>query len=285
MVLGKILGALIGFALGITIHSTAGGLVLAALGAFVGHLYDSLHRPVEDELFDHEAASLREPEPEPAPRRPVAPPPLLPDELTPPPRTRPEIARAQFASHLCELFVEVARADGEVVGEEVRVVKQFFADDLGFGEGELETVRRSLKAAIARPADLDRTTARARRELSPAERQLLLHALYELALADGRLQRSESDAIKRVARGLEVPPDELRAIAELHLGEGRSHYARLGLDPDCSDDAIRSAFRRLASTHHPDKVAHLGPEAVEQASRRFSELKDSYEELRRLRGL
>jgi DnaJ like chaperone protein len=48
---------------------------------------------------------------------------------------------------------------------------------------------------------------------------------------------------------------------------------------------VKRAFRQLAAAHHPDKVAHLGPGAVDQANRRFREIRDAYEEIRRLRGL
>lgn len=285
MVLGKFLGALIGFALGLGLHSVAAGVLLAVFGAFLGHMYDSAHapppEPLPPELTGHDDVRPRAREP--APRALVGA-----DEDTPDFKSRPEleaVARAQFARRLCELFVEVARADGEVVGEEVRVVRQFFEEDLQFAPSELDLVRKSLKAAIADPEPLDQVVARARQELSGAERQLLLNALYELALADGNIKRSESEAIKRVARGLELDEEELRSIAALHLGHGHSHYAALGLNAECSDEELRSAFRRLASTHHPDKVAHLGPRATELASRRFQEIKDAYEELRRIRGL
>jgi DnaJ like chaperone protein len=51
-----------------------------------------------------------------------------------------------------------------------------------------------------------------------------------------------------------------------------------------SDADVKRAFRQSRLHHHPDRVAHLGQGAIEQASRRFQKIRESYEEIRRLRG-
>ena len=77
--------------------------------------------------------------------------------------------------------------------------------------------------------------------------------------------------------------EEFRSVTARHFGDGQVHYARLGLTPEASDADVKRAFRQLAATHHPDRVANLGKGAVEQASRRFQEIRESYEEILRLR--
>ncbi|MFY0523831.1 DnaJ domain-containing protein [Archangium gephyra] len=113
---------------------------------------------------------------------------------------------------------------------------------------------------------------------------LLLDALYGLALVDGHLQRAEQDTLRRVSQGLGLSEEEFRSVTARHFGDGQVHYARLGLTPEASDADVKRAFRQLAATHHPDRVANLGKGAVEQASRRFQEIRESYEEILRLRG-
>ena len=75
-------------------------------------------------------------------------------------------ARAHFARHVCALFADVARADGDVVRDEVRVVRAFFQQDLRFSPEELELVRVSLKDALANPSDLGRRSTSAGRSWS-----------------------------------------------------------------------------------------------------------------------
>ena len=123
------------------------------------------------------------------------------------------------------------------------------------------------------------------RALADPTRRALLDALFELTLVDGALQRSEREALRRAARGLGISEEDEQAIAVRHLGEGDAHYALLGLTPEATDAEVKRAFRQLAAQFHPDKAAHVGRQAAEQAARRFQEIRDAYEEIRRLRGL
>ncbi|MFP2929117.1 TerB family tellurite resistance protein [Pyxidicoccus sp. 3LG] len=191
----------------------------------------------------------------------------------------------ELVSDICAVFIEVARADGDVRREEVREVRRYFEKALGYGPESLYTVRSHLKAFLARPPALGPALDTCQAQMPSDERCRLLESLYALALADGNLQRSEREVLGRVARGLDIPAEEEEEIISDHLGDGTEHYEALGLTPEASDAEVKSAFRRLAAEHHPDKAAHLGRQAAEQASRRFQEVRDAYEEIRRLRGL
>jgi DnaJ like chaperone protein len=112
-----------------------------------------------------------------------------------------------------------------------------------------------------------------------------LSSLYDLALADGDLRRSERDVIREIAKGLNISDPEQASVLALHFPSQAAEYGRLGLDPSASDEEVKSAFRKLAALHHPDRVAHLGAGAMEVASRTFRELKEAYDAVRRMRGL
>jgi len=276
-VFGKVLGAMIGAGVGFLAMSLPAALVLAVVGAILGHLYESLH--AAPDLWDE---GIRPP---PRPDRPSPP-----SARPPPPKPVPESSPAQeakerYAKQLCTLFVELARVDGEVVREEVRVMREYFQQDLGFEGSALNRVRNQLKAAIASSAELDDAARKVRDALEPSARAFLLDALYDLALADGELKRSEQDALRKLASVLEVGEEAHRKVTERYFGKGETHFAKLGLTSAATDEEIRAAFKKLAAQHHPDKVASQGPKAVEAANRRFLEIKDAYEELRRLRGI
>jgi curved DNA-binding protein CbpA len=53
----------------------------------------------------------------------------------------------------------------------------------------------------------------------------------------------------------------------------QTHYDILGLEPDCEQEQIKLAFRRLAMQHHPDR----NPEGLE--TERFLEIREAYEVL------
>ena len=56
-------------------------------------------------------------------------------------------------------------------------------------------------------------------------------------------------------------------------------YKVLGVDRYASAGEIKSAYRRLATQYHPDKIAHLGEEFRDLAEQRFKEIQRAYEEL------
>ena len=252
---------MLGLALGLLIGGPLAIVLLVIAGLVVGHQVDELN------LLP--SSSTAENNSKPVDTR-------SPQELA---------AQDHFARHLCALFIEVARADGDVVRDEVRVVREYFADQLKYGPEALGLVRRYLKEHLARPPSLEDSAAACRDELPTSERLLLLDALYTLALVDGQLQRAEQETLRRVTEGLGLSEEELRSVTARHFGAGEVHYARLGLTPEASDADVKRAYRQLAATHHPDRVAQLGQGAIEQASRRFQEIKEAYEEIRRLRGL
>jgi DnaJ like chaperone protein len=265
-VYGKVLGAMVGLAAGLLLSSGPLALVLAAVGLVAGHLiFDREDPPSPEKLKSID--ELLTPEPRaavPLPPKPV-------------PRTNPD---SVIAKMLCPIFVEVARSDGPVTREEVRVVREYFQNERGFGEESLEQVRLALKKALAgKPIELAEATKKVRAKLTPAERPLFVNALYELALIDGSLKRAESDSIKQVVGALNLSDEQLQTITAMHLGSGTPHYRALGLSESASDDEIRSAFRKLAAENHPDRAKGEG------AAEKFRAINDAYQELRKLRGL
>ena len=62
---------------------------------------------------------------------------------------------------------------------------------------------------------------------------------------------------------------------------GKDPYEVLGISPGATREEIKSAYRRLVATYHPDKVAHLGDEFRKLAEERFKEVQEAYRELKR----
>lgn len=267
--LGKISGAVVGFLIGVAFAHQGLMLGLAGFGALIGHfLIDrDLIPPPRSEMppTKDEVLGIK-------PRQPLS---------RPLPRPTDELARA-----LCPIFIEVARSDGEVNQKEIRVIKKFFQDHLDFAGDDLEVLRVALKDAIVAPAaDLGALVKRMRPHVKPSERLKAVDALYELALADGDLSRAESDALKRVVNFFNLSEEQLREITSQQLGDGKAQYKALGLTEEATDEEIKAAFRYLANEHHPDRVASKTQQESEAAAARFRQIKDAYDDLKKLRGL
>jgi hypothetical protein len=76
---------------------------------------------------------------------------------------------------------------------------------------------------------------------------------------------------------------EERRSAEMLEREAKLATARraLGVAKGAGAEEISAAYRRLAQTHHPDKVANLEPEVREYSEQRMKEINAAYAEFKR----
>jgi DnaJ like chaperone protein len=272
--LGKVLGAMIGASLGMLLAwSPPLAAILGAVGALIGHfVVDREVAPMPKVLRPPSTEELLERPARREPRR-VAPP------APPPVKKRKKVAPEELAllQALCPLFIEVARADAPPAQSEIRVVREFFERVLGFEEAAMDEVRDALKAAIASiPGDVEPMTVRARTLVKPSLRIEVVRALYDLGMADGDLQRSEQDLLRKIVGLFNLSDEQLQQITAEYFGKGDQSYATLGITASATDDEVKSAYRRLAGEHHPDRATDGGA--------KFREIKEAYEALKKLRG-
>lgn len=261
---------MIGGSLGMVLAwSPALAAILAAVGALIGHFAvdrepdapKSFRPPSKEELLGRATA--------PAARRKTA----------PPAKTAKKISAEDLllVDALCPLFVEVARADGAPVQMEIRVIREFFEQRLQFNEIAMDTVRLKLKDAIeAAEQDIEFLTTRARTAVKPSIRVEVVRSLYDLGLVDGQLSRSEQDMLKRIVAMFNLSDEQLQQITSEYFGKGDKEYELLAITPAATDDEVKSAFRKLAAEHHPDRAKDNGE--------KFRQVKDAYEALKKLRG-
>jgi DnaJ like chaperone protein len=116
---------------------------------------------------------------------------------------------------------------------------------------------------------------------------------YDCERAAEQQARALHDAAKRQAEG-RARADQARAEEERRRREsegaarerstaktdsGFDPYAVLEIPRSADAAMIKSAYRRLVSQYHPDKVAHLGSELREVANRKTQEITKAYQML------
>jgi hypothetical protein len=91
-------------------------------------------------------------------------------------------------------------------------------------------------------------------------------------------RRKDEDSRRSSSKGRED-----RRSAEILEKEARLAAARraLGVAKGAGAEEISAAYRKLAQTHHPDKVANLEPEVREYSEQRMKEINAAYSELKR----
>jgi DnaJ like chaperone protein len=63
-----------------------------------------------------------------------------------------------------------------------------------------------------------------------------------------------------------------------------SDYRILGITEHATDDEVKKAYRKMAISFHPDKVAQMGEEFQKGAKEKFQQIQDSYEAIKKQRG-
>ena len=115
----------------------------------------------------------------------------------------------------------------------------------------------------------------------------------QAAVAAGTVDRAKRSLLWQVAQSLGVGRVELaqiEALARAHQarGEGKEFvsledaYGVLGVEPNASDQEVKTAYRRLMNQHHPDKLVARGlPESMMGvAEQKTQEIRAAYDRIK-----
>ncbi|MCB9169265.1 MAG: TerB family tellurite resistance protein [Flavobacteriales bacterium] len=128
---------------------------------------------------------------------------------------------------------------------ELDVVKRFFRQQ--FGEGQAQQLLLVMRDVLKREIPVHQVCLQVRQYMPHPARLQLMHYLIGLAHADGRVDRSELDMLRRIAAGLGVNERDLGSMSAMFgRGDIDSAYCILEVDPKASDDEVKKAYRRMA---------------------------------------
>lgn len=204
--------------------------------------------------------------------------------------------QTRFLDSTFAVMGAVCKADGRVSENEIRVAETLFKR-LHLSADGRASARAAFNRGKAPGFDLDAEVAafaKACRGQKPLVEMFLQVQLAALA-ADGSVTAEEHALFLRIARGLGLPESELQRLeASLRIHHGTSAqrklddaYAVMGVDAKASDAELKTAYRRLMSEHHPDKLAARGmPESMrEMAEERTRDITAAYDLIKDARGL
>jgi len=208
-----------------------------------------------------------------------------------------------FIKALFQITGHLAKSDGRVSQQEIRAARSVM-HRLGLGPAQVrhainwfdegkqvtfplvKTIRQ-LRRVGARRADL---------------RLLFVRLLLEVVLAKDRLHHKERAMIWTVCSELDIGRVELAQLeAMIRAQKGfrrspagdadaqriRQAYNMLGIDSSATNDEVKTAYRRLMSKNHPDKIASTNPDAavIAEADKRTREIRSAYEMLKARRSI
>ena len=162
-----------------------------------------------------------------------------------------------FTAAVIGLAAKMARVDGDVSEAELAAAKRVFQPP----PGEEAAFRRAFAIAKQTVLGFDAYARQIGRKYRarPCLLEDVLDGLFQIALADGRVDGREIDYLRQVAEHLGFSDLEFRRIKATNLGPDRDDpYSVLGLLPGASLEECRKAWRRLAAENHPDRMASRG---------------------------
>ena len=143
----------------------------------------------------------------------------------------------------------------------------------------------------------------------------MLDVVIETVLAEGNPSPEKMSILRQLAFALRISDMELMALMAMKgyawnaggsrgHGHGHAHgstgsggyvppqrsaqgpdpYAVLGIDRNADDRAIKRAYRKLISEHHPDRLGDLPEDMRKHAEARASDINAAYDRIKEMRG-
>ena len=219
-------------------------------------------------------------------------------------------SKNQFGEAVLLVLAWIAASDGDIDDKELQELSAVAAASNHSHDINLllRTVRNRDLKAIQLACEIIAASIRHDREKSI----LFLAWAIGMAISDGYLLPSENHVLQFLSDLLGVSSIGLNAVfqevtgrtipepsdvssahhwRDRESGEKRSGqqpsskmvkmYSILGLEPSANKEEIRTAYRRMAHTQHPDRFVPLGKEAVAAAEAKFKKINEAYKYLMR----
>jgi DnaJ like chaperone protein len=210
---------------------------------------------------------------------------------------------------ITKLSLVLMKADNNLMRSELYLFKNFMTQN--FGVEIASKAIELLQQFKDIPLTVDAAVGDINQKLNYTERMQALQFLFQLAGADGPVNTAEWSVLSQIAQRLRIQQGDFMRLKimfefmynQQHFRTGgynyqqqsysgtynspplEADYAILGVKSTDSDETIKSAYRSLAVANHPDKVQHLGETARTTAEKRFSEINQAYQRIKKARKL
>ena len=110
--------------------------------------------------------------------------------------------------------------------------------------------------------------------------------LFQVALADGNVHHAEQQAIDDIRHIFGINDSEFNNIKARYIDTAEKYYGVLNCTQASTDEEIKKQYKKLAKNFHPDTIISKGlpEEFVAFATKRFQEIQEAYEKIKKKRG-
>ena len=188
-----------------------------------------------------------------------------------------------FSASLLVLSAAVMKADGVVKKSELDYVKRFFLSN--FGQEQAEKYILTLREILKQDIQIAEVSQQIGRYMNYSSKLQLLHYLFGIASADGQVHELEIDVIESISRYMGINTSDYESVKAMFVKKVDDAYTILGIEPSATDEEVKKAYREMAKKNHPDKVAYLGDDVRKAAEKKFQEINDAYDRIKKQRGM
>ncbi|HEY8585704.1 MAG TPA: co-chaperone DjlA [Rhodanobacter sp.] len=219
-----------------------------------------------------------------------------------------------FVGPLFTLLGAVAKSDGRVSEQEIAVAERLMTR-MGLAAELRKQAVASFNVGKQPEFDVTRTIAELRNWVGLRRDHAfpVLDVVIETVLAEGQPPPEKMSILRQLAFALRISDMELMALMAMkgyawgngqhsQRGYGQGHaygsgytppqrapqgpdpYAVLGIDRQADERAVKRAYRKLISEHHPDRLGDLPEDMRKRAESRASEINAAYDRIKEMRG-
>lgn len=219
-----------------------------------------------------------------------------------------------FVGPLFTLLGAVAKSDGRVSEQEIAIAERLMTR-MGLDPEQRRQAVASFNVGKQPEFDVTPTIAALRNWVGLRRDHAfpVLDVVIETVLAEGNPPPEKMAILRQLAFALRISDMELMALMAMKgyawnagpggsRGHGQTHgtgggyvppqrapqgpdpYAVLGIDRNADDRAIKRAYRKLISEHHPDRLGDLPEDMRKRAEARASEINAAYDRIKEMRG-
>ena len=206
------------------------------------------------------------------------------------PDIKQQRSRNNFLFSLMVLSAHMIQADGKIMHSEMEFMRRFLQRTFGEDakvQGNDILLRlfeyRKQQGEASWRDQIKRACQEISMAMPEAERIQLVTFLAEIAKADGSVATTEVAALRELIAHLGLAPNLAEQLLSLGGTTLEEAYRVLGLTPDATDAEVRSAYRKLVVEHHPDRVAHLGDDVKEAATKKLQQITEAKELIDKMR--
>ncbi|AVR44920.1 molecular chaperone DjlA [Christiangramia fulva] len=194
------------------------------------------------------------------------------------------VSPGDFELNLLSLCSIVIKADGHVSQQELDYVRTYFVQSYG-KERANATFRTFNEVVKNRQVSASRIGRYLAAKTRYATRLQIIHFLFGIAQADGRVSEPEAEVIQEIAGYLQLNRRDFESIKAMFFKKADYAYTILEIEKNASNEEVKKAYRKMAKKYHPDKLGHMDEAYRKGAEEKFRKVQEAYELIQKERGM